>query len=103
MIAVYINYPRTRCSIHVNSSVEEKQRHDKKDQRILKINVFTISSYFEKFKKLEYRFEPSQEYNDMWLEVDFGDEAFEIAVAKYVLALIAERYPKMGNIPPEMH
>ena len=103
MLAVYINYPRTRVSIHLDSSVEENQRHAKAGQRILVISISTLSDYLEKFKNREYRFEPNQEFNDMWIEVDFGSVIFERAVVDYIIALIAERYPKMGSITPEIH
>lgn len=103
MIAVYINYPNKRFSIHRNSAVNEKQISEKVNQRVLKINISNLSDYLMKFKQSKYKFESSQKFNDMWLEINFGNINFEVAVAEYILFLLGKRYKPFRETEPEYH
>lgn len=103
MIAVYINYPNKRFSIHKNSSVKEKQISEKVDQRVLKINISNLSNHLMKFKQGEFKFAASQEFNDMWLEINSENTAFDDAIAEYVLFLLGKRYKPFRETKPEYH
>jgi hypothetical protein len=102
MIAVYINYPNKYCSIHQDSSVEEKQIVGKSGQRVLKINISNLSDYLQRFRDHHYKFQSSQEFNDLWLEINLRNLDFEIAVVRYILFLLGQYYKPFRETTPEI-
>lgn len=98
MIAVYYNYPNNGFTIHKNCSVLECQTHGKTDQRVLYINIDTTSERLKNFQSQEHKFRSVQELNDMWLEIDFGNNTFEIAIAEYILFLLGTQYKPFHNV-----
>ena len=103
MIAVYLNYPNKRFSIHTGSTVEEKQKLGKTNQRVIKININNLSEYFQSFESQRYKFKSSREYNDMWLEINLGNMDFEIAVAMHIVHLLGKKYKPFRGIKPKYH
>jgi hypothetical protein len=93
MIAVYNNYPRKRCCIHLKSSVEENRKFSKNEQRIISITKDTISMELNEFMKKRYIFRSAALYNDMWLEIDFDDRNFEIAIARHIIKILGKILP----------
>jgi hypothetical protein len=41
--------------------------------------------------------------NDAWLEIDFGELAFEIATANYIIFLLGRQYEPFDSLTPEFH
>jgi hypothetical protein len=41
--------------------------------------------------------------NDMWLQIDFGEESFEGAVLRYVQHLIAKHYSPLAKVEIHNH
>jgi len=37
--------------------------------------------------------------NDVWLEIDFQDEAFERSVGEYIVRLLGKRYKPLADAP----
>lgn len=76
----------------------ECQAHKKSKQRVIYINIENISDVLKSFHNHKYRFGSVQELNDMWLEIDFGDNSFEIAIAEYILFLLGKQYKPFRDI-----
>jgi hypothetical protein len=103
MIKAYVNYPNPKVTLHTDSSCSNIQMQNKADQRYIKINAETISKELMNFQNKKYRFAADPEFNDMWLEIDFGSYEFEEAVANYIRLLLGERYSPFARIKLDNH
>jgi len=97
MLKAYVNYPNPKVTIHRDPSCQAIQKMAKQSQRSVRINPKTISTELKRFKAKGYAFTANAAGNDMWLEADFGDAAFEVAVVNYVHHLIGEHYAPLGK------
>jgi len=61
------------------------------------ITVETFSEAIAPFRDDTFRFSPSPENDDVWLEIDFQDEAFERSVGEYIVRLLAKRYKPLAD------
>jgi len=64
--------------------------------------VITAESFCEaiaQFRDDTFRFSPSPENDDVWLEIDFQDEAFERSVGEYIVRLLGKRYKPLADAP----
>jgi len=103
MLSVYLNYPTGRVSAHGDPNCGRIRPMDKPDQRICRINVGTISSELQKFKVRQHSFQSTKDFNDMWLQIDFHDLEFELAVADFIRRLLARHYKPFSNAHLEIH
>lgn len=103
MLQVYLNYPNSRVSMHGDTSCGYVRRSRKCGQRCLKINLESFSGEVKALIQGEHRFASTPEFNDMWLEVDFGDEQFERAVVEYVCTELGKRYEPFCRAQIERH
>jgi hypothetical protein len=92
MLSAYINYPNSAVSVHADQDCANIRLQRKPDQRVVKLNANTLSVELAKFGAKAYRFASEQQANDMWITVEFGDFAFELAVVEYVRSLLARHY-----------
>lgn len=102
MIKAYINYPNPHVTAHLNPDCASIQSQKKKDQRYRRINIGTLSSELKKFQTKEHRF-GTFPHNDMWLEIDFWDQKFELAVLEYICHLLGKVYKPFKNVKPNVH
>ena len=103
MLNVYINYPNPHISIHGMEGCPSIRQQHKVDQRIVRIDLASLSSELRRFSSKDYAFGSQAKTNDMWLEVDFGDLAFERAAVEYIRGLLAARYMPFVGIKVETH
>lgn len=103
MIKVYVNYPNSKVTVHTDANCNSVQMQKKADQRYIKINAETISKELMNFQNRKYRFAADPEFNDMWLEIDFGNCEFEEAVANYIHSLLGKRYGPFARIKLDNH
>lgn len=87
MLKAYINYPNPHVTLHAEGCSTIRQHH-KPEQRIVELNINTISEEFKKFANGDYCFGANPNTNDMWLAVDFKDRDFEEAIVKYIVNLL---------------
>lgn len=92
MVKVYFNYPTSRVTAHRNPVCSSIQVMKRPSQRICHINVATFSAELKKFIDKRYRFKSEGGLNDMWIEINFSDDDFEIAIARYILRILAQHY-----------
>lgn len=92
MLLIYLNYPNSWISIHRDVQCSRIQPHQKDDQRLASLNLGSIADELRKFVDKDYAFGSSANINDMWLNIDFSDDEFELAVAYYVHRLLSIHY-----------
>ncbi len=103
MLHVYVNYPNSRIRLHGNGQCASIGQSNKPGQRWVQINPSTIVAELQRFRSGEYRFQSSAAANDMWLEVDFGDQDFERLVIDYLHRLLGTRYERLANADVDVH
>jgi hypothetical protein len=103
MINVYLNYSNSIATIHQTSTCPRIHAHHSPNQRILTINLKTFRDVIKDLAEGKFAFKAEAENNDVWLEIDFGELAFEIAVVKYIIHLLGERYEPFDDLNPELH
>jgi hypothetical protein len=103
MIMAYINYPNPHISIHGNSACSSIQMQGKKGQRIARLDNSTISSQLKRFSAKDYRFGAQAEINDMWLDLNFGDVEFEVAVINYIKRILGGHYRPLASAKVDRH
>ncbi len=99
MTSVYINYPNPHFSIEHGVTSLSRIRHEKDDRRLVTFTPHTLSSALLPFINAEVQFGASQAVNDMWLDLDFGNQEFEIALVKYIQTLLGRRYRPLADAP----
>jgi len=103
MLRAYINYPNPKVRAHRQRSCGDFQKMHKSGQRLVRIDRQTISDELQRFFGKEYGFAANATSNDMWLEIDFGDDDFEAGVLAHVHRLIGKHYAPLSNVAIETH
>lgn len=104
MLKVYLNSPGKRVTVHRDPYCSDIQKMCKSPQRYIPINITNIHHELQKFKNKQYPFQAKPASfngiwlkNDMWLEIDFQDEEFEMAVAGYIHRLLGQYYTRFSD------
>lgn len=103
MLKAYINYPNPHVTVHFDLNCGSIQAQQKYEQLYRYINIATISNELQNFQNKKYVFAANPEHNDMWLEIDFRDREFELAVLNYICNLIGTHYRPLAGIKPGIH
>ena len=103
MLKAYINYPNPHVTIHVNAGCAAIQQQHKKDQRVVRFDIGSLSRELNRFAMKEYQFGAQAETNDMWLELNLGDNKFEKALVDYVRTLLAQHYKPFSRVKVDEH
>jgi hypothetical protein len=103
MIKAYINYPNPHITAHFDLNCGNIKAQHKTNQRNIRINIITITQELQNFRDKKYTFAANPEHNDMWLEIDFHNREFELAVLNYVCHLIGRHYRPLAGIRPNIH
>ena len=103
MIKAYINYPKPHVTVHHDPNCGTIQVQHKPNQRYLRLNIETISEELLNFRDKKYPFAATRERNDMWLEIDFHDKVFEMAVLVYICRLLGMYYSPFESMKPGIH
>jgi hypothetical protein len=88
---------------HFNLSCNQIGKHKKNDQRRHHITLQNLSEELSKFHDNEYIFQPSAQFNDMWVEIDLDDLEFEEAIFKYIGKLLADNSKRFKNTDLKIH
>ncbi len=103
MTHAYINYPNPHITLHGQATCADIGKMHKTGQRRVRITANSISHELQQFARKSYRFGADASNNDMWLEVDFADAAFEQALVAHVQHLIGASYKPLASVPIEEH
>jgi hypothetical protein len=75
----------------------------KQIQRSVLINTKSISTELQAFAAKKYTFSATAKRNDMWINIDFADSDFELAVLAYVHRLLGKHYAPFASIRIAQH
>jgi hypothetical protein len=103
MLQAYLNYPNPHVFIHRRGGCPEIGKMTKVGQRRIRIDPAAISHELQQFAAKAYPFAADRLKNDMWLEVDFGDPDFELAVVEHVRHLVGMHYTPFAAVKVETH
>jgi hypothetical protein len=103
MLSAYINYPNPHITLHFDPTCALIRSHESPGQRILQINVDTVTDVLKNFVDREVRFAAERGLNDMWLFVTFDDRDFEKATVLYIQQLIGRQYRPLATAPVKVH
>jgi hypothetical protein len=97
MLKVYLNSPGKQVTVHRDPYCSDIQKMHKPQQRYIRISITNIHHELQKFKSKQYLFRAESAFNDMWLDIDFQDEEFEMAVASYIHRLLGQYYTRFSD------
>lgn len=104
MIHVYINHPNPHVTIHQSSACGLIHAHKSTaESRTVKLGISNLSQELIKFVEGEYKFNATREFNDMWLEIDLGDLAFEIATVLFIVQQLGKSHKQFKGMSPSIH
>jgi hypothetical protein len=92
MLRVFLDYPNPTIKWHADPECTFFHRPETPGHRLVTIYRSTISKELELFATNSYRFGAEAELNSLWLEVDFEDRSFELAVARHIRRLLMKHY-----------
>jgi len=102
MLKAYINYPNPHVTAHFDPTCGMIQSQSKEDQRYIQLDIETLSAELLKFNTKEHRF-GTFPHNDMWVEIDFMDRDFELAILRYICKILEQRYQPFESLVPNIH
>mgnify|MGYP001013028185 FL=1 len=95
MIAVYLNYPRSRVCVHHNPGCSKIQQAKKPGQRRFRIDDQSRDHHIEGCQK--WSFLATSETNDMWLQIDLRDYNQEVITLEEIIAALGSRYRRFAR------
>ena len=102
MLKAYINYPNPHVTAHFDLGCGNIQSQNKPNQRYQIIDIDNLSTELKSFKNKQHRF-GTHPHNDMWLEINFHDRDFELAVLEYICGLLEKNYGRFNDLKPNVH
>jgi hypothetical protein len=108
MIYASIDYPASQVTIHRDPGCRYIEKRPGARRRSLRLDVNAFSTEIMRLARGEYKMGTGPGVDTLWLEVEFGDEAFELATVLYVKELLGRRYEAierarvMVDCPPEL-
>jgi hypothetical protein len=97
MTAVYINYPNARFTLHPGMPLASCVVQDKPNRKTIRITPDSFSAELPAFIDGQLQLAFTSEFNDTWIDLDFGDEEFEKSLAEYIQRLIGHRYSRLAS------
>lgn len=96
MTKAYINYPNPHIRAYSDLNSAQIGKHSKESQRIIRIDLNSLSVELSRFAHKYYEFSSDKARNDMWLEIDLNDHKFESEVLKYIQLQIGQHYKPLA-------
>jgi hypothetical protein len=103
MTRAYLNYPNTHLELHGDPGCRTAGQHSKPEQRQLVVNLDTLAQAVQHVCDPAFRFAAQAGLNDLRLDLDFGNPAFEEAFARYLLFRLGARYTPFRRAPVKWH
>ena len=108
MIYASIDYPASQVTIHRDPECRYIEKRPGARRRSLRLDVNTFSSEIRRLAQGAYKMGTGPGVDALWLEVEFGDEPFELATVLYVKEILGRQYPPIEAAritvccPPEL-
>jgi hypothetical protein len=103
MTRAYLNYPNSHLELHGDPGCRTVDQHLKQEQRLLVVTLDTLASVVQHVCAPAFRFAAQAGVNDLRLDIDLGDAAFEEAFARYLLLRLGARYTPFQRAPVKWH
>ena len=92
MLYANFDYPTSHITIHRDPNCVYLEEPRWAKRRVRRINIANITAELAGFRDRAHRFDSGGGLDSMWLQVDFGDPTFEMAVVRYVQQFLGRRY-----------
>jgi hypothetical protein len=108
MIYASIDYPASQVTIHRDPGCRYIEKRPGARRRGLRLDVNSFSTEIRRLAQGEYPMGKGPSVDTLWLEVEFGDEDFELATVLYVKRLLGRQYRSIEtarvtvDCPPEL-
>lgn len=108
MIYASIDYPASQVTIHRDPGCRYIEKRPGARRRSVRLDVHTFSTEINRLAQGDYRMGKGPGVDALWLEIEFGDETFELATALFVKRLLGRRYRPIEEArvtvccPPEL-
>ena len=108
MMRVYLNYPNAEIILHTNAVCTEGSAAASSRTRQVDISPTNLSQELQRFingqvifSDLTYGREAQQ--RDLWLNLQFNDPQFELALLGYIRRLLGQRYDRFLSCKVTIH
>lgn len=103
MLRAYFNYPNPHVTVHGAPGCPDVQKMRKQGQRWVRVDARSATEQLLGFAGTSHKFSATADTNDMWIEVEFGDPAFELAIVEHIRVQFARRYTLFGRAGTTRH
>ena len=103
VIRVFLDYPTSRIMIHADHDCTYFDRPLLPNHRLVRLNDRTISQELQSLQSKRYKFASNAEFNILWLEADFADLDFEVALVAHIRKLLAKNYKPFSSAQVQFH
>ena len=103
MVKVYINYPNGHIRTHRAAGCGHIQQHATQGQRYVRIGFLNLPAELQGFVDRKHRFGSQAGLNDMWIDIDLGDDALEDAILRYIHRALSACYAPFQRVTIERH
>jgi hypothetical protein len=86
-----------RFALHPGKNVAECVVQQKPNRRTVRISTDSFSTAMRPFFVGEVPFVSISEFNDLWLDLNFDDQAFEKSLAEHIQRLLGRRYAPLKS------
>jgi hypothetical protein len=92
MIYACIDYPTSHVTIHRDPDCRYVEESAWARRRKVRLDANTFSTEIKRLAQGAYRLGSGSGGDTLWLEIQFGDQEFELATALFVKKLLGRRY-----------
>ena len=92
MTSIYINYPVPHFTAYRGKRAADCWVQRKVNRRVIRISEDNYDDEMKPFLGQEFRFGATPAFNDLWLELDFGNEEYELQLGFKIQELLGVRY-----------
>ena len=103
MIRAFLDYPTSRVMVHGDHSCTYFDRPLSPDHRLVRLNDATISEELHRFQEKHYKFASEAEFNIIWIEADFDDFEFEVALIEHMRNVLGKHYKPFRDAQVQVH
>ena len=99
----YINYSDPSITAHKFTACDDAKAGPDEKIRHVMLNPESISKELDRFINNKHKFSEETYMNDMWINFDFQDTEFEMALLGYIKKLIGRSYKYLKSCEIQVH
>lgn len=97
MTSVYINYAIPHFSVCYGVPISGRKRRGVEGQRVVYLNAESINAFIMDCAQERIDFKASKGFDDIWIEIDLGNEMREADALREIQAHLGARYRPLLN------